>query len=283
MVSARKHQPVVRKGAAFPFQVSVVCWVDLLGYGAMIAEAGFNPLHDKAIDAMKRLLAFHHIVASKSNRYLPMLVMNDAAVSYRDLSLRSRSVTFDFLCRCWDLFGAIREAERQAEFPGARMVIAAGFRIRAKPKNSASATSHFDSILNRLDAGVVSTRQAISEALRVRQSFGLVPELQANFAFTKAYVAEQSGSQGGLSGARCFVDLSLFKDVPSSWLESDEQVNWKQDRLGLSATFLPVRTLRIKKHPEGGPTEIRDALEIAQYLTRDINVLKVLRSARRNI
>lgn len=220
MATAKKRQPAVRKGVAFPFQVSAVCWIDLLGYGDMIAQAGFNPLHGKAVEAMKRLLAFHEIVSSKSNRYLPTLVMNDAAVSYRDLSLRSRSVTFDFLCRCWDLFQTISEAEQKAEFPGARMVIAAGFRIRAKPRSSNPATSHLGSILNCFDAGAVSARQAISEAAQVRQSFGLVPELQANFAFTKAYVADQSGSRGGLKGARCFVDLALFKEIPSSWLES---------------------------------------------------------------
>jgi len=279
MGNPKKHQPTVRKGLAFPFQVSVVCWVDLLGYGSMIAEAGFNPLHGKAIDAMKRLRTFHEIVASKSNRYFPTLVLNDAAVSHRDLSLRSRSVTFDFLCRCWALFGAIREAEQKAEFPGARMVIATGFRIRAKRTSPDPATGHLGSILKRFDAGIVSAKQAISEAVRARQSFGLVPELQTNFAFTKAYVADQSGTRGGLKGARCFVDLALFKNVPSSWLESDEQVIWKHDRLGLSATFLPVCNLRTNRHPEGGPTDIRDALEVAQYLTRDSNVLKTLRSA----
>jgi len=43
-----------------------VCWIDLLGYGAMIAEAGFNPLHPKAAAAMQRLRRsmrlLHHIV-----------------------------------------------------------------------------------------------------------------------------------------------------------------------------------------------------------------------------
>jgi hypothetical protein len=279
MASAKKHQPTVRKGVVFPFQVSAVCWVDLLGYGGMLAEAGFNPLHGKAIDAMGRLLAFHKIVASKGNRYFPTLVLNDAAVSHRDLSLRSRSVTFDFLCRCWTLFGAIREAEQKAGFPGARMVVATGFRIRAKRTSPDPPTGHLGSILKRFDAGIVGAKQAISEAVRARQSFGLVPELQTNFAFTKAYVADQSGTKGGLKGARCFVDLALFKKVPSSWLESDEPVIWKHDHLGLSANFLPVRALRTNKYPEGGPLEVRDALEVAQYLTHDANVLKALRSA----
>ncbi|WP_171946452.1 hypothetical protein [Hyphomicrobium sp. CS1GBMeth3] len=51
--------PIVGKGTSFPFQVSVACWIDLLGYGRMISEAGFNPLHPKAKDAIKRIRRFH--------------------------------------------------------------------------------------------------------------------------------------------------------------------------------------------------------------------------------
>jgi hypothetical protein len=46
---ARRKQklttPLVRNSATFPFQTSAACWIDLLGYGRMIAEADFNPLH----------------------------------------------------------------------------------------------------------------------------------------------------------------------------------------------------------------------------------------------
>jgi len=66
MKSSATRNPLVRKSASFPFQVAVVCWIDLLGYGAMIAEAGFNPLHPKAAAAMQRLRRsmrlLHHIV-----------------------------------------------------------------------------------------------------------------------------------------------------------------------------------------------------------------------------
>jgi len=37
-----KRGPLVRKGYTFAFQTAAVCWLDLLGYGASIAEAGFN-------------------------------------------------------------------------------------------------------------------------------------------------------------------------------------------------------------------------------------------------
>lgn len=149
------------------------------------------------------------------------------------------------------------------------MVIAAGFRIRARRKGLDTTAGHLASILARFEAGKISARQAISEAVRVRPSFDVIPELQANFAFTKAYVADQSGSRGGLKGAKCFVDLALLKGSPPNWIEKDDLVHWKHDRLGLSATFVPVRNLRTGKHPEGGPAEVRDGLQVAQYLARE--------------
>jgi hypothetical protein len=82
--------PKVAKGRKFPIAVSVACWVDLLGYGAMIAEARFNPLHHRSNEAFQRLHNFHSAVAASGHRYFSTLVMNDGAVAYRDLSMRSR-------------------------------------------------------------------------------------------------------------------------------------------------------------------------------------------------
>lgn len=62
-------QPIVSKSASYPFQVSIACWIDLLGYGGMIAAADFNPLHAKSKEALKRLRDFHKIVASHSARH----------------------------------------------------------------------------------------------------------------------------------------------------------------------------------------------------------------------
>ena len=103
--------------------------MDLLGYGAMIAEAGFNPLHSKAATALKRLRRFHGIVAQHSGRVFPTLVMNDGAVAYRDLSFRSSSVPTDFIRRTWSLFNEIKREETNHDLPGARMVVAVGFRM----------------------------------------------------------------------------------------------------------------------------------------------------------
>jgi hypothetical protein len=209
-----KGRPVISKGLRFPFQVSVACWVDLLGYGRMIAQASFNPLHPKAKDALRRLRQFHKIVADHSARNFPTLVMNDGAVAYRDLSFRSRSVTHDFFMRAWDLFADIKaQDDRTFGCPGARVVLACGFRMRGRRAGIDVADIHFRSIVNRLQEGEITADQAVHEAASIHPKFDIVPQLQANFAFAKAYVAEQSGSQGGLPGSNFYVDLLLFEHL----------------------------------------------------------------------
>lgn len=210
--------PVVRSGANFPFQTSAACWIDLLGYGSMISEAEFNPLHAKAKEALARLRRFHSTVSNHSGRYFPTLVMNDGAVAYRDLSMRSRSVTHDFLVRAWNLFRDINAAEQAEGHPGARIVLAAGFRMRGRRAGIDARNSHFQSVMSRFQAKEISARQAIMEAAMIRQDFDIVPQLQANFAFTKAYVAESSGSKGGLSGPNFYLDLTALARPLPSWI-----------------------------------------------------------------
>lgn len=197
----RQSTPLVAKGRVFPFQISAACWVDLLAYGSLIGEGKFNPLHPKSAEAIKRLHKFHTVVADHSSRAFPALVLNDGAVVYRDLSLRSRSVTHDFLIRCWNLHRDIAQLETSGGFPGARMVLSVGFRLRNTRRPPAY--EHVESILDRFRDQRITAEQAIREAARSRAFIDIVPELQGNFAFTKAYLADQSGSAAGL-GATLF-------------------------------------------------------------------------------
>jgi hypothetical protein len=277
----RKLQPSVSKGKNFPFQTAVVGWIDLLGYGAMISRAGFNPLHPESATAKRRLRKFHDVIASHSGRTFPSLVMNDGAVVYRDLSYRSASVTFDFLQRSWMLFNEINRLERNDGNPGARMVIAAGFRIRGRKAGMEATAGHFQSVMSRYTSGKITANQAIQEARRVKQSFDIIPQLQANFAFTKAYVAEQSGTAGGLSGSRCFVDLSLFAQPIPCCFEFEAPVDWMHEKLGLKTQFGPLKSLLPLNNNEksyGAPTGVRDGLEVARHLADDDDVLAALRS-----
>jgi hypothetical protein len=274
---ASKSEPPVKKGVRFPFSTAVACWIDLLGYGSMIREGQFNPLDQKSKEAISRLRSFHQIVSSHSARPFPSLVINDGSVTYRDLSYRSRSVTFDFLCRCWSLFNEIQSSEVKSGYPGARMVIATGFRVRRRNMGVDVTSSHVASILERFHAGEMDADQAILEASSVEHYFDGVPQLQANFAFTKAYVAESDGKKGGLEGPNRFVDLALFRDPPPAWLKVGPHVLWENKNLGLKATFAPMLAIEVESHSSDGSVGIRDGLEIAQHLADDVDVLRALR------
>lgn len=273
--------PLVRKSATFPFPIAVACWIDLLGYGAMIAEANFNPLHPKAAESMRRLRRFHSIVASHSARHFPTLVMNDGAAAYRDLSLRSRGPTFDFLMRAWRLYNEIKSDENACGLPGPRVVLAAGFRMRGRRAGQDATARHFQSVMQRFQIGEIAGEQAIREAAQIRQSFDVIPQLQANFAFSKAYVAESSGTKGGLGGATFFVDRALFDTPIPEFVVAGKTVEWSNEKLRMKASFMPIIELRHRKHTSGGPRGIRDALQVAQELTQDPNVLTALRTAQK--
>jgi hypothetical protein len=277
IVSGKRTHPVIRKGMQLTVRSSAACWIDLLGYGAQISKADFNPLRDEAAAAIVRLRRFHEIVAHHAHRHYPTLVMNDGAAAYRDLSLRSRSATYDFLCRSWDLFGDIRRAEEADGLPGSRMVLATGFRVLGRRNGLDASVGHFRSIWTRYQNGQISAEHAIREAARMRPAFDVVPQLQANFAFTKAYVAESSGSKGGLGGPKFFLDLSLFKSSLPDWIRASRIIDWQHDRLGLTAKFAEVSEISRKGHIQGGPLEIRDGLQVAENLTGDKNVLDALR------
>jgi len=139
--------------------------------------------------------------------------------------------------------------------------------------------SHFQSAMRRYQENIISAKQAIREAAHIRQSFDIVPQLQANFAFSKPYVADRSGTKGGLGGANFYIDLALFDSPTRGWLVLGETVNWSYDRLRIKASFAPILDIRPVK--EGGPLGIRDGLEVAKHLTQDPKVLDALRAAQK--
>lgn len=274
-----KTAPRVRKGVTFPIQVSAVCWIDLLGYGAMLANAKFNPLQPAAKEAVERLANFHKIVSDNSGRNSPSLVMNDGAALFRDLSMRSSSVTYDFLVRSWRLFTEINKFENTVGLPGARAVLAVGFRMTGPPPPKNHETGITGSILNRLKKGIINAEQAVREAAEVRPNFGIVRELQANFAFTKAYLAESSGGSGGFAGANFFVDLNIFNHKIPEWITSREAFEWSSARLNLQGQFAQIDDLKeIAKLGSTDAPGILSGLEVAERIGGLTDVLTALRS-----
>jgi hypothetical protein len=275
-LALKTRPPAVRKGHPLPFPVAITAWVDLLGYGSLISDADFNPLHPKASEAIRRLRAFHDVVASYSARVFRTFVMNDGAVAYRDLSYRSASVTADFVARSWDLFQAINDQEGSGGYPGARMVIATGFRAKGRRSAHSISAPILAGLLSQIAEGNMSVEEALRAATRYLPESNIAPQLQANFAFTKSYVAESSGSAAGLRGSQCFLDMALL-DSPPTWLSLGESIAWSHPRLKLSATFSPIVNVGRSRRGSDG---FRDAVQVAQALAGDPDVLKALRKAR---
>lgn len=260
------------KGSMRKVEVSCVAWIDLLAYGSQISASGFNPAHEFAAAAIDRLDRLHQAVSEKANRYFPTIAMNDGIIAYRDLSPRAHSVTYDFLSRSIDLFYHVNDADvRELGHPGARMVVAPGFRVRRilnfeKHLNEGKGKR----IKQKLQEGSITPEQAVNEALKTRQFFDSTPELQGNFALTRAYLADESGSAAGLGGANCFIDLSLFSSPHPDWISFTKTIEWSSR--GMAATFGCLERLDRERASAVQSKGVLDAFEIAKTLSNDPDI-----------
>lgn len=262
-MSIPKRQPLRAKGRKYPTEISCVAWMDLLGYGAMLKEVEFDPSHPGAEAAVDRLKTFQTLVASFASRDFPAMPINDGTAFFHDLSPRSNSVTHEFLERAITVFERMNELESNQSLPGARMVIAVGPRMRISGVVKGD-IGHKRSIFRRVNDGIITAEQAIHEAFRSGPIAGFVPQLQANFAFTKAYCADDSGSEAGLGGDRCYVDLCLFDEPLPQWITFRRTQLWSMD--GMSATFGELEHFDRTIARDTGFVGILNALEIAKHL-----------------
>lgn len=161
------------------------------------------------------------------------------------------------------------------------MVLATGFRVKGRKAGFVGTSKLFQSIMTRFQQNLISAEQAILEAAAIRQPSDVIPQLQANFAFTKAYLAEAGGSKAGFPGNNFFVDSSLFKNGAPPWVLAGPAISWTNSRPQMKGDFFQVREVLPWKHTEGGPVEMRSGLEVAKYLSNDENVLDALRKAKK--
>ena len=209
-------------------------------------------------------------------------MLNDGAVAYRDLSLRSNGVTHDFLQRSFTLFAAISEVERRNEWPGARLIVAPGFRARGSRRGIDAAALRVDRILERMAAGEIDPEEAVREAASIQGFSDGIPQLQANFAFTRAYVADAGGSQAGLGGPRMFVDTALFVDSQlPAWMQGGPSVPFREARLGLECAFAPVKALEApgRSYDDRIPG-LRNGLEIGEAIAPTLSLRETIKSLR---
>ena len=216
-------------------------------------------------------------------RAFNVLVMNDGAVAFRDLSPRSRSVTADFLQRAWSLHQDINRHDMNDGFPGSRMVVAAGFRVRMR--NIVNHGTKYDNIKERRQARTISEEQAIAEALRARPHFGVIPELEANFAFTKAYLVDQNkkdnenDKKGRFPGPAMYVDAALFDEGIPDWITVCRKIPWEYP--GLTGTFLQIEGLDRKRAGQFNHAGILNSFEIASRLGASQDLIEQMKASSR--
>lgn len=246
--------PKVRK-KKYRIELSAVAYLDLLGYGSMLEKVGFNPSHKDSQKAVARMEKFQQKAAEFTMRYLKALILNDGVIYSRELSRRSNSVTYDFLIRVYKAFQTINEFDQKNGYPGVRGIVAVGPRLRVEGVFRYQ-RGYLKNILRRRLEGIISTDEAIHEAFNSLPLTSSSTELQANFAFTKAYLADQAGSKKGLAGANFFIDATIFNEEIPQWVIIKDRITWSD--CGMTFDFLHVESLDINK---GDALHERDTLD----------------------
>lgn len=96
----------------------------------MLRECNFDPTSKETKNAWIRLGNFNRLSIKHSALIFPILQINDGIVSWRELTFRTKSVTQDFIDRSLAFFYELTDMEKQNSFPGPRMVISVGVRMK---------------------------------------------------------------------------------------------------------------------------------------------------------
>lgn len=284
MAHTKSHSATTDKGRAAAktamgtkrtVEISACLWMDLLGYGDMLRKVRFDLTTDGAHTAISRLFQFQEIVAKHSEKLFTTVLLNDGCVAFRDLSPRTKSVTHDFLNRAYRLHEEINESEKMSGFPGVRSVLAVGFRHRRASENFTKMINGYGKFLiEKVETKEITAKEAIIKALVVKPPFDQLPDLQANFAFTKAYLADHVGTKGGFGGPNFFVDQNMLPEPTPDWMTYDVTPELKED--GIGGIFLRVTSMkRFALNEEN--KDLLDAFEIAERLTGSADIASKLR------
>jgi hypothetical protein len=263
------------RGARRTIEVSVSAWIDLLGYGSMLREAQFDPTVELAQKAIERLEIFHKTAAKHAHRRFNIIAINDGLICHMDISPRSNSKTADFIKRVIRLHQNINEVDIDNGYYGARSIVATGFRVRSLKRITVESTIK-EVLIEQIKNKTIDTTQAINMALKARPYFGIIPEIQANFAFTKAYLVDSEGSKGGFGGPNCFIDLSIFNSPLPKFITFTNYINWNNN--GLWGKFGQLKSFDFDKAGEEKDRGFLNAFEIAENITKSPDAEKRIRA-----
>lgn len=244
----------------------------------MLESVGFDPTSDLAKDAIERLDTFHSHLHSAANKRCTVLIINDGAVLCGDLSKRAVSPTYDFISRSFALHQAVNATEASRGFPGSRCILAAGFRIRRKHLSKIALINGYGKhLVDGAEDGSMPVNQAITSALMLKPFVAAMPEAQANFAFSKAYLADSAGKKAGFLSSGFYLDSALLKSIPA-WLNIESTIQWQSH--GMSATFYEIKGIDIRAAGKARYAEVCDADDTAQRLTNSQDILARLSAGR---
>lgn len=226
-----------------PPYIAIACWLDLLGYGGEIDKAGFDPTHPDARAPLRRLRDFQAVVSEHSSGGFPTLVMNDGAVAYSNIEPSRSDKAWRFIARCWALYQAATEIDLANGGPGLRGVIAVGLRAKGSNRGILAQDEAVTGIIEQLVAGTIDRKKALADARKVRRVFDIIPQLQANFAFTRAYEAETAGTAAGLPGPALYLDTAVFAHDLPHWIRSGPPVPWRPAKSSLATSFVALEAI----------------------------------------
>ena len=250
----------------FKYVPYIVTCVDLLGYGSMLKNCRFVPTSADAEKAVERLEQFNNISLKHASPSFPILQMNDGIIAWRELSFRTKSVTQDFLARSIEFFYSVTEIEKLQGYPGPRMVISTGIRMKMNNLHKAVANQRAQKLLDKISEGSITVEKAIYQACSYQDYCNGVDALQANFAFTKSYLAEDSGSAGGISGNNIYIDLAIFDNSDIKCLDIAAPFVWDKCP-GLETTFAKINMYSRDTFMEHSMDDIASTYVISKRIT----------------
>lgn len=225
--------------------VTIAAWFDLYAYGSEIEEACFDPVHPLAEKPIRRLRAFQRIVRENSTTKFPTLVINDGAAVQTNIEEPRSDKAWLFIQRCWKLYREATDADQRSGGLGLRAVIAVGLRAKGARAGIVAQEEAHAAIIDALVRGEIDRDEAVTRSRNVRRVFDIVPALQANFAFTRAYEAESSGKRGGFPGPNLFLDTMVLKGGTPDWIEAGSPQPWRPDKTSLSTSFIKVDNIAL--------------------------------------
>ena len=105
-----RAMPKRAKGKQYPVEISAVTSARFLGYGSMLRSVNFDPSRGEAHAAVERLRHFQRLASAVAKGHIQAMIVNDGVAFVRELSPRSRSVSYDFLMRTYAGFTQINRS-----------------------------------------------------------------------------------------------------------------------------------------------------------------------------